>query len=537
MDHLMSASDRENHRDDERRDETARQHGREFRWIPIDPETCPAGEHPIADEPFPSRHPREINDLVSSVRISGILSPIIVRIVDGRYQIVSGYRRYLAARAAGLREIPALVADMEDAAAIRCYLSCKILRSPLPIDEQNRVLKLLKDLRDGILSRPTPRKPGKEPEEAATDAAELEAEADVASEGRVETGRVETTETTETSEMTVPRFARSPVWRVEGSSRGVADELRARTELLDGPTSMDDHEVSQGFLPGTRRSLYATSAAERSEGDRVAGDLLRRTQGLFLEIQATRSISVARTEELVDLLLARLNGAVPMDLRRLYTGISADIVPAHSLLSAALSAHVARCLGWNVESFRNLVLAGLLHDIGMVFVPGEALKAPRLLTDEERAEVQSHTRIGYALISGTGGWSEEVALAARDHHERWDGSGYPSGMRGAEVIFPARLVALLDMMAALLGPRPHRNALDRATALGKVSRALELGLFDPSFHFLLKGTFRGARIAGLDAAGCDPARISGDGIPAYDGPRGISVEIEGRLATMRSTDS
>jgi HD-GYP domain-containing protein (c-di-GMP phosphodiesterase class II) len=294
---------------------------------------------------------------------------------------------------------------------------------------------------------------------------------------------------------------------------------------------MDDHEASQGFLPGTRRSLYATGPRARSEGDHIASDLLQRTQGLFLEIQATHAINVGRAEELVDQVLARLNGAMPVDLRRVYTGLSADIVPAHALLCAALCAHVARCLGWNAESFRGLVLAGLLHDVGMLFLRSDALKAPRLLTEEERAEVHGHTRIGYSLIAGTGSWGEEIALAARDHHERWDGSGYPTGLRAAEVLFPARLVGLLDMYAALLAPRPHRNALDHRTALGKVSRALELGLFDPSFHFLLKGTFRGARIWGFD----DP-KVS-TGLPATLVPGGNSVEIEERLATMLTKGS
>lgn len=390
---------------------------RDLCWLPLDPKDSGKEGLPISDEPFPPRERPDIADLVSSVHLHGILSPILVREAAGRYQIVCGYRRYLAAKAAGLLEIPALVRAMEDTEAIRCYLSSKVHRKPLSEEAQKAALDLLKELKEATAH-------GRARDEAR---AEIEA---------------------------------------------------ARTIPLS--STRRPREASPRFgTPG------AGGSAEEAPGDEVA--FLGRMSEILVRARDLRRLDVPAVESLAaDLMEAFESGRAP-DGRALALRTAGESLAAHSVLTAFLSARIAAFLGWPERASKDFVLAGLLHDVGMVFVRRADLEAPRALTAAERAEVESHTRIGAALIAGAGAWSEDVWLCARDHHERWNGNGYPEGRKGSEVAFPARLMGLLDSYAALLGPRPHRNGLQPEAALERLTRALELGLFDPSFLFLVRG--------------------------------------------------
>jgi hypothetical protein len=276
-----------------------------------------------------------------------------------------------------------------------------------------------------------------------------------------------------------------------------------------------------------RPSALGETPLRATEGDRLAVRLLDRTSRFFHEVRDSRKIASDTLENLTGDLFTLIDLPAGVDLRRLFKAAPEEIVPAHSLLVSSLCIHVTRSLGWSQEETREIVRAGILHDIGMVFVRSAKLSEPRALTEAERAEVESHTRIGCALIAGTGAWGEMVALCARDHHERWDGSGYPTGRKGATVGFPARLMGLLDTYAALLTARAHRDALPADRALERVSRALELGLFDPSFLFLLRETLQGQPVPGLGT-------LTVSKTPSTEGN---SVEMRGRSATMQATVS
>lgn len=125
-----------------------------------------------------------------------------------------------------------------------------------------------------------------------------------------------------------------------------------------------------------------------------------------------------------------------------------------------------------------LRLAGVLHDIGKLGVPGGLLRKPGPLTTAERETLQRHPRHGYALVRDT-----EVPALARvavlHHHERLDGRGYPHGLAGRCIPWPARIVAVADALDAMTSTRSYRQGRPAAAALAELRRCAG-SQFDPS---------------------------------------------------------
>ena len=109
-------------------------------------------------------------------------------------------------------------------------------------------------------------------------------------------------------------------------------------------------------------------------------------------------------------------------------------------------------------------MAALLHDVGKLAVPEHILSKPGPLTADERRKMQIHAQIG-AEIVGAVPFPFPVAPLIRSHHERWDGTGYPSGLRGAQIPIGARILAVVDCFDAVTSERPYRRAVSQDDAL------------------------------------------------------------------------
>lgn len=151
----------------------------------------------------------------------------------------------------------------------------------------------------------------------------------------------------------------------------------------------------------------------------------------------------------------------------------------HSTRVSQHSVMVAQALGWDRERIDELQYAALLHDIGKIGIPDSILNKPTRLTDVEYAIVKSHTTMGGDILKDkiTIGIAEDVA---RSHHERYDGTGYPRGLKGEEISEEARIVAIADAFDAMNSNRIYRKACDAA----RIRRELIEGKgkqFDPHF--------------------------------------------------------
>lgn len=133
-----------------------------------------------------------------------------------------------------------------------------------------------------------------------------------------------------------------------------------------------------------------------------------------------------------------------------------------------LALDVARELGLDAEQQRIVEFGGLLHDIGKIAVPKEIVNKPGKLDPQEWEIIKTHTVEGQRMLERVGGFMGKVGWIVRSHHERWDGGGYPDGLRGEHIPLEARIIACCDAFNAMTTTRPYRRAMPSSVALAEL---------------------------------------------------------------------
>src|SRR5436190_6346261 len=129
------------------------------------------------------------------------------------------------------------------------------------------------------------------------------------------------------------------------------------------------------------------------------------------------------------------------------------------------AAGLARALGMSENEIQGVKTAALLHDIGKLAVPEHILSKPGPLTHEEFQKIRIHPQVGAEIISGVP-FPYPVAPLILSHHERWDGKGYPTGLKGDEIPLGARILSVVDYFDALVSDRPYHKAMSFDAAIG-----------------------------------------------------------------------
>ncbi|MGN0193191.1 MAG: HD domain-containing phosphohydrolase [Candidatus Gastranaerophilaceae bacterium] len=149
----------------------------------------------------------------------------------------------------------------------------------------------------------------------------------------------------------------------------------------------------------------------------------------------------------------------------------------HSLRVTIYSLILAKHAGLNDHALEELETAGLLHDIGKIGIPQNILCKTSRLTEEEFAVMKSHAENGEKMIKNVKKL-ESVAKWLKCHHERWDGRGYPSGLKGLEIPLYARIIAIADTYDAMTSNRSYRKALPHEVAIKEIKNFAGIQ-FDP----------------------------------------------------------
>lgn len=139
----------------------------------------------------------------------------------------------------------------------------------------------------------------------------------------------------------------------------------------------------------------------------------------------------------------------------------------HQRKVASLAVAIGESIGLGIDSLAGLKLAALVHDIGKIYVPAEFLNKPGKLTDIEFAIIKQHPVLGHEILAPIDfGWP--LSRFVLEHHERLDGSGYPSGLSGEAICIEARVLAVADTVDAMTSDRPYRPGRGLEMALAEV---------------------------------------------------------------------
>ena len=140
----------------------------------------------------------------------------------------------------------------------------------------------------------------------------------------------------------------------------------------------------------------------------------------------------------------------------------------HSKRVAKYAQMIAAKMGKSIEEQQKIYQAGLLHDIGKIRVPADIINKPGKLTDEEFNIIKLHPITGYRILESV---SDDgfIAIAAKYHHERYDGKGYPNGLKGETIPEVARILGVADSYDAMASNRSYRNALPQSAVRAKMA--------------------------------------------------------------------
>lgn len=150
------------------------------------------------------------------------------------------------------------------------------------------------------------------------------------------------------------------------------------------------------------------------------------------------------------------------ELRDAYTA-------GHQKKVEQLACAIAAEMGLPDSSIKNIATGALLHDIGKIYIASEILNKPSKLSEIEMKMVQSHPQLGYEVAKEID-IPPEIPTMIYQHHERLDGSGYPDGIKGPDIILESRILAVADVVAAMSSHRPYRPALKCEAILDEITR-------------------------------------------------------------------
>ena len=249
--------------------------------------------------------------------------------------------------------------------------------------------------------------------------------------------------------------------------------------------------IEQIRLRKKKRCLFQHRRANGSLRDIVAFTNVIKIGGKDLVFAIIQDITEQKVaEQKIEGYVKLLENAMQSTLQAV-----ANVVEAHDPYTAGhewrvgmISGDIAREMGWSEEKSKTLHLIGLVHDIGKMSVPSEILSKPGRLSSIEFELIKTHAEKGYQILKDVE-FTLPIAEIIREHHERMDGSGYPQGLKGEEILLESRILAVADVLEAMASHRPYRASLGLKEALNHIE-SQRGSLFDTEVVEALLRLFR-----------------------------------------------
>jgi putative nucleotidyltransferase with HDIG domain len=284
-----------------------------------------------------------------------------------------------------------------------------------------------------------------------------------------------------------PSTNRFRVYNLSTLKTGAPGHSTSGTEGND----MDRALRGEGELPGAKPLATGDGLEQTQQGGAVSTALsvplfLRNEMIGVLNADKRRSGGRFDTHQMKLLYIFANQVAVSLENVRLHENLKEKLLNAVSTLAMALeakdaytrghsqrvshyAAQIAREMGLEEREIETIRLAGILHDIGKIGIRDEILHKAGKLTDEEWKQVRKHPEISVSILSRIPDLKGIIQII-RHHHEHYDGNGYPLGLKGEEIPLGARILAVTDMLDALISDRPYREKITFAEAVEEVRK-------------------------------------------------------------------
>ncbi len=220
----------------------------------------------------------------------------------------------------------------------------------------------------------------------------------------------------------------------------------------------------QSAAPEPRVSL----AEEMNRARQAFGEAVKIIRGLMEDVRLGKQIELASTRPSVEKIVGSVmrNSNAMMTMRRLKS--LDDYTFLHSVSVCAMLVSFSKIVDLSLSAIHDVALGGLIHDIGKMRLAQAVLNKPGRLSEEEFLHIKAHVVLGSDLVRQLPG-IPPLAMEPLDlHHERYDGSGYPRGLKGAEISQVGQMSAIVDVYDAITSDRPYRKAMSPAAAVQKL---------------------------------------------------------------------
>lgn len=240
-----------------------------------------------------------------------------------------------------------------------------------------------------------------------------------------------------------------------------ADLIRLKkmgvTEVLSEGMPLNQKQINKNKLHNV--SLKWEANADKKM-QKIYQELIDRMNSFFNSIQDDNIYDISLVNETVESIYTAYDEHPDDFLLLILKGKKVKAARAENAVNAAI---LALALGsqYNFQrtKLNNLIMGALLHDIGMLKIPQEILDKKEKLSEKEIKLMRSHTAVAYNTIMKSLHLSGEVGLIGLEHHERWDGKGYPKNLKGENISLMARIVSVVDAFEAMVSKKPYRSPL------------------------------------------------------------------------------
>jgi len=172
--------------------------------------------------------------------------------------------------------------------------------------------------------------------------------------------------------------------------------------------------------------------------------------------------------------IAPMNKMVEIMMEILYEKCDREMY--HSAAVSKICAAIASELGFDNQRVNKIRIAGIVHDIGKIGISGNILNK-RSFKGDEWKEILKHPDIGYQMLRSIEGYSE-IAKIVHEHHERWDGTGYPNNIKGGDILIEARIITIADAYDSMTSSKSYRRRINKNDAINEIRKCCG-SQFDP----------------------------------------------------------